>query len=218
MQNVIVYGTTDLAEVLLFHLESDERYNVVACCVDKKYITSDKMGKYPVVAFEDVKELYPPSDYAFFVCIGYTGMNEGRRLVFQRIMAQGYSILTYIHPSALVQTQEIGEGCLVFENVTIGPYCEIGCGNIFYPCSHLAHHSTVGDFNFFAISSSIAGHVKVGNQCFFGNNSTTRDKIIIADKTLLGAGGYLAVNSNEGDVYVPARSVKLEKKSNEVNM
>ena len=183
-------------------------------CVDKKYLNGlcrkEYLQKYSIVPFEDIEKAYPKEKYAFFICVGYTNMNAGRERVYHRIKEKGYQILTYIHPTALVQTDHIDEGCLLFENVTIGPFCTIGLCNVFYPCSHLAHHSQVGDFNFFAISCSIAGHVIVRDSCFFGNNCTTKNGIIIANKTLLGAGAYLDRSTNEREVIVPFKSYKLE--------
>ena len=142
-------------------------------------------------------------------------MNEGRKQTFKKIKEKGYDILTFIHPTALVQTESIGEGNLFFENVTIGAYCTIGEGNIFYPCSHVAHHTTIGNYNFMAISCSIAGHVKIENQCFLGNHSTTKNGVCIADKTLVGAGAYISKNTSENNVIVPVRAVVLENKLSE---
>ena len=218
VKRVLIFGMTDLAELLIFHLGRSLDYSISAITAEKKYISIDKMGgglfrKYPIISFENIEEEYPPRQYSFFVCIGYNKMNEGRRRVFKLIQDKGYDILTYIHPTALVQTERIGQGNLFFENVTIGPYCTIGSGNIFYPCSHVAHHTDVGNYNFMAISCSIAGHVKIGNQCFMGNNSSTKNGISIADKTLIGAGAYLEKDSEVGDVIVPVRSVKIDRDS-----
>lgn len=163
-----------------------------------------------MVYFENLENMFPPSQYSVFICIGYSNMNAGRKDAYQRIIEKGYQVSTYIHPTALVQTEDIGEGCLVFENVTIGAYCSVGVGNIFYPCSHVAHHTHIGDFNFFAVSCSVAGHVTVRNQCFLGNNCTTKNGIVLMDKTLVGASAYLAWDTAIGDVVVPPRSFKLE--------
>ncbi len=216
MQNVIIFGITDLSEVLIYHLERDTRYRIAAITADKEYIREHSrggvLGQYPIIPFELIEEKYSQNEYAFFICVGYSKMNEGRKSIYRRIIEKGYQVLTYVHPMALVQTEQIGDGCLFFENVTIGSYCSVGSCNIFYPCSHIAHHTRIGDFNFFAISCSIAGYVEIANQCFFGNNSTTRDKIKISDKTLIGANAYLDHNSKEGSVIVPNRSVLLENK------
>ena len=221
MKEVIIFGITDLAEVLAYNLENDEQYKIAAITVDKRYLKNPQGGvlqKYPCVPFETIEQEYPNEKYEFFICVGYSHMNEGRKSAYQRIKEKGYRVLTYIHPTALVQTHELGEGNLVFENVTIGSFCSVGVCNIFYPCSHVAHHTEVGDYNFFAISCSVAGHVQIGNQCFIGNNSSTRDKISISDKTLIGAGAYMACSTEPGDVFVPERSVKLAKKSDQIEL
>ena len=136
-------------------------------------------------------------------------MNNTRKRLFKLIKEKGYSITNYIHSTALVLSKDIGEGSLIFENVVIGRFAKIGIGNIFYPCSLFAHHSTAGDFNFFAIASSVAGNVTIGNNCFIGNNATTKDSIKISDYTLIGAGSYIAINTEPYGVYVPAKSIKL---------
>lgn len=219
MKEVLIFGITDLAEVLAYNLENDKQYKIAAITVDKEYLINplgEILRKYPCVPFETVEQYYPNDKYDFFICVGYSHMNEGRRETYQRIKEKGYRVLTYIHPTALILTNDVGEGNIIFENVTIGSFCSIGICNIFYPCSHIAHHTKVGDYNFFAISCSVAGHVQIGNQCFVGNNSTTRDKISISDKTLIGAGAYLSCCTEKGDVFVPERSVKLMKKADEV--
>ncbi len=224
MQKVIVFGITDLAEVMVYHLEHDSRYSISAITADREYLkskTSDVfetsslvINKYPVIPFERIKQMYPTDEYGIFLCVGYSNMNLGRKKTYLRIKEYGYNVLSYYHPTSLIQSEEIGEGSLFFENTTVGPYCKVGRCNIFYPCSHLAHHSKAGDYNFFAISCSIAGHVTIGNNCFFGNNSTTKNGINIADKTLCGAGTYLSQDTLEEEVFVPTRSLKLcERKS-----
>ncbi len=223
MENVIIFGTTDLAEVLIYHIQNDDRYSISAITVDGDYINKTKgdikerkiLSNYPLVPFEDIVETYPPDKYSIFICIGYNNMNAGRKNVYDRIKSKGYKVLTYYHPSALVQSTDVGDGSLFFENVVVGPFCKIGICNIFYPNAMLAHHSVAGNFNYFCSACMVAGNVFIGNNCFFGINSTIKDGIKIADKTLVGAGTYLPHDSEKGGVYVPARSIKLEGKTSD---
>lgn len=46
VKNVIVFGMTDLAEVLADHLEQDERYKIAAVTGDKKYLSKVNSGGY----------------------------------------------------------------------------------------------------------------------------------------------------------------------------
>lgn len=167
----------------------------------------------PVVPFEKIESVYPPDTYDMMFAIGYKRMNTVRKSRMEAAIAKGYRIASYIHPSALIQTNDIGIGNLIFENVTIGDKVHIGDGNIFYPVAHIAHDTSIGNYNFFTVSSVVAGNVEIGNCCVFGANSTIKNGICIADSTLVGAGAYISANTEEGSVYVPQRSFKLEGKS-----
>ena len=86
MQKVIIFGITDLAEVLIDHLERDDKmYEVSAITVDRRFLPTSRPDQrggekiYPLVPFEEIEEVFSPDEYAFFICIGYKNMNEGRR-------------------------------------------------------------------------------------------------------------------------------------------
>lgn len=139
-------------------------------------------------------------------------MNAVRKRIFREVRTKGYQIMSYIHPSATVLTENIGEGTIIMERALIGPFVHMGVGNIFYPDAHVAHDSTIGDFNFFSVSCAVAGHVRIGNNCFLGNNCTIKNGIALRDYTLVGAGAYISKDSEPFSVYVPARSARLEGK------
>ncbi len=203
----IIFGVTDLADVLFFELQQ-RGIEVDAFCVNRQFKEEENHCGLQVVTYE---ELDTKDDIGIYICVGYHSMNQARAKIYQDLKRKKVKILSFIHESAIVMTNQIGEGCLIFENAVIGPYTKIGNANIFYPKSMVSHHSIVGDFNFFAISSSVAGRVVVKNYCFIGNNATTKDKIEIADYTLVGAGAYVKEDTKEKTCIVPAESVVLEK-------
>ena len=214
MKNVIVFGTNQFSELLTWHLEKEQNTVIAAYTVDGDYIGEDSMYKgKPVVPFEKVEELYPPEQYGIYICVGYNNMNQVRERVFVQAKEKGYHILSYVHPTATVLTDDFGEGNIIMERALIGAFVKVGSGNVFWPDTHVAHHTVIGDFNFFTISSAVAGNIIIGNNCFFGNNCTIRDGIAIANYTLVGAGCYLSESTEPYSVYVPARSVQLEGKS-----
>lgn len=206
----IIFGITDLAEVLFYELNR-EGIDIDAFCVNEKYLKATQhMGK-PVLAYEQLRSYYNTNEeIGIYLCIGYNKMNERRKVLFGEMKDVGYKILSFVHSTALVMADKIGEGCLIFEQAVIGPYTKIGDANIFYPKSMIAHHSMVGNYNFFAISCSVAGHVTVKNNCFIGNNASTKDGICIDDYTLVGAGAYLTIDSKPYQCIVPARSEVLD--------
>lgn len=205
----LIFGLTDLADILYYHLKA-EGTEISAFVINKDLVKERSHMGIPVVEFEKIRDLYPPSLYGIYLCVGYKEMNYRREAIFNELKKWGYQCLIYIHPSAVIMSKKIGEGCIILENVTVSPYTILGKCNILYPHVLIAHHTEIGDFNFFAVSCSVAGHVKIACHCFFGNNSTTKEKIKIADSVLVGASAYVNKDLSEEQVIVPPHSVLLE--------
>ncbi len=211
-EKTFIFGITDLAEILLYHLLNDE-IRIDGFMVHQNYKHEDFFHGFPVYEYELTEKNFPGCNISVYVCIGYSHMNYYRRRLFQDMRKKNYHIKTYIHKSANVFTKEIGEGNLILECAYIGMYARIGDGNIFYPKCVVAHHASVGSFNYFSIACSIAGKVMIGNENFFGNNAATKDKIKIANRILVGAGAYVDRNLKDNQVIVPQKSIVLTDKN-----
>lgn len=217
--DVIIFGINQFAGDLYYYLKSEGKYNVCGFTVDKDYCTINEYQGLPVVPFEEVQKIFPSSKYGIFICVGYNNMNMVREKKFKQAKEKGYKIMSFIHSTAIILTNDIGEGNIILEGVTIGMKCSIGCGNVFWGNAHIAHHTIVGNFNFFTISVAIAGNIIIKNNCFFGNNCTIKNGVEIDSYTLVGAGAYISHNTVKYGVYVPQRTVKLENKlSTEINL
>ena len=188
-------------------------------CTGGGYIVDDAyINKFPhlknVISWEDFVGSINPNECEIYIAIGYNHMNAIREEIYTRVKNAGYKIGTFVHKSAVVSDKSIiGEGCLIFENATIQPYVECGVCNIFWSNVNICHHTIIGNFNFFAASSAVLGRIQIGNNCFIGCNSTIKNEIEIGSRTLIGAGTYCSKNTNEDEVIVSVRSVKLDKKS-----
>ena len=215
MKSIIV-GTTDLAKLLYFHIQKTNAAEVAAFSVNTAYLNGSEFLDKPFVALENIEENYNPQDFGIFVAVGYNNMNLGRKKIFDELKTKGYKIESFIHPMTNIETQDLGEGNIIFQNVLIDAFCEVGNGNIFYANSMLAHHSVVGNFNFFSVHACVCGNVKIGDFCFFGANCVVRNSVCVENKTLIGASAYLDKDSIEDEVIVPPRSEVLCKKSSEL--
>lgn len=212
MRKAIILGAGQFAEEVYCYLLQDQTVQIEGFAVEGAFRQEDKLCGLPLVDFEAVEAVYPSAEYGIYICIGYVGMNTVRERMFEAVRAKGYEIFSYCHPSSVVNATIMGAGTIILANVTIGPWCEIGEGNIFWDNSILAHNAKVGNFNYFTVSASLAGRVTIGNNCVFGNNCTVRDGVKISDRTLVGAGCYVSQDTQADGVYVPARSVYLEDK------
>ena len=54
---IIIFGTNDIARLAKFYFDNDSSNNVVAFCVDSKYLVDDKVENLPVTSFEEVENL-----------------------------------------------------------------------------------------------------------------------------------------------------------------
>ena len=221
MKDIVIFGNTQLADQIIDDINEGGENRIKAVTVEKSFIPtdSDSFKGIPIYPFEDIEKYITVTEHEFIVCVGYTQMNNIRKKIYSEIKKKGYGITGYIHSSATVLSKNIGVGTLIFEKAVIGRNVSLGEGNIIYPCALIAHHTVVGDYNFFAISSSVAGNVIVGNNCFIGNNASTKNGITIADYTLVGAGSYIAEDTQSYGVYVPPKSVLLaQKKSTDFSL
>lgn len=222
MKKVIIFGVGENAQLLKYYLEHDEKYKdeytVLAFTLDSKYIESSSFLGLPLVEFERIEEVYPPSEYYLFIALGYTKMNSLREEKYLEGKKKGYKYINYISSKATVNYQEIGENNMIVDNNVIQPFVKIGNNNVFMGGGLIGHHSIIGNNCFFAGGANIAGKCIVEDNCFIGINSSIRDNITLKYKTLIGGGIYLNQSSDEYGVYVSNFCVKLSKKSTEIKI
>lgn len=215
MKKVIIFGTTDFAEVVNYYLSNDSNYEVVSFILDREYIKKEKFCGLPVNEFENIEKIFPPSKYSMFIAIGYNKMNKIREQKYIEAKNKGYQLITYIAPNvSLYDNVVIGDNCFIFEDNTLQPFSEIGNNTILWSGNHLGHHSKIGNNCFITSHVVIAGRVKVGNNTFIGINSTIRDNITIGKENMIGAGSLILKSTEDYSVYSPEETVKSRVPSN----
>ena len=218
VKKVIIFGISDFAYQVFRYIERDKQFDVCAFTVDRNYYSCSEFRGLPVVPFDELHNKYPCDQYSMLICIGYKQMNGIRLDTFHRVKERGYPIVEYRHESAVILSDDIGEGNFFFEGVVIGPGCKIGRSNIIFAQSNVAHDCVIGSFNFISSLVAIAGHVTIKDSCFFGTNSAIRDSVTISSHTLVGAAAYIRKNTNEFDVYAAPQSILLKKKSYDIQL
>ena len=218
MEKVIIFGEGAIQEVALFYLQRDERYDVVAFTADEEYITKDQYLNLPIVPFRDIEKLYSPTEYKMFIPLGYRRNNHLRAEKYYEAKKKGYSFITYISPKAIYYGTPVGENCFIFEDNVIQPFTQIGDNTIMWTGSVLAHHSAIGNHCFIASRVAISGGTKIEDYTFIGINATIGNGITIAKDNLIGAGSVIVKDTKENEVYVPNRSILLDKKNYEITL
>jgi len=219
MAKLIIFGTGDSARLAYYYFTRDSEHEIVAFVVDHKYRNSDSFFDLPLVDFESVAALYPPSDYKLFVAVGYNRMNKVRAQKYTQAKEMGYELVSYISSRCtFLSDHPVGDNCFILEDNTIQPYVRIGNNVTMWSGNHIGHDSVIDDHCFLASHIVVSGHVHINPYCFLGVNATLRNSITIAQECLIGAGAIIMSDTVEKGVYVPRRAELLAKKSDEVEI
>ena len=209
MSNIVIFGTGQIAQAVAVYLDRDSTHEVAAFVIDAAYRNGQGrcMGR-PVHDWESLERDFRPEDGLLFGPVSYRGLNQFRKARFDEGKRRGYRFLTYIHPSAHVYTDEIGENCLILEQNVIQPFARIGDNVVIWSNNHIGHHTMIGDHCFVTSQVGIAGNCRVGEACFFGGQSGLIDNRSVGAGCIIGAGATVLTDLADGD-YVQAAHPRI---------
>ncbi len=208
---LVIFGTSDIAQLAHFYFSKDSEYEVVAFTVDAAYRTETAFCNLPVIAFEEVAKQYSPEQYEIFIALSYSKLNVVRKEKYLAAKAMGYRIASFISSHATVLNEgRIGENCFILEDNTIQPFVTIGNNVTLWSGNHIGHHSTIKDHCFIASHVVVSGGVEVGEQCFIGVNAALRDHIKIGERCVIGAGALLLGDAEPEGVYIGTATVRAK--------
>jgi sugar O-acyltransferase (sialic acid O-acetyltransferase NeuD family) len=219
MAKLILFGTGDIAQIANYYFDIDSEHEVAAFTVDKQYLKSDSFENKPLVAFEEITKKFPPKEFKMFIAMSYAKMNKVRAEKFQQAQSLGYELVSYVSSRCSYLSQfKPGANCFIFEDNTIQPFVKIGNNVTLWSGNHIGHHSEIHDDNFVSSHVVLSGHCVIESNCFIGVNATIAHRVRIARETLVGAGAIITKDTVEKGVYVPAKSMLLDKKSDEIKL
>jgi len=216
MSRVIIFGIQDFASLAHYYLKNDSPHEVVAFCVHRDFLPSERRFEgLPVVPFEEVQDAYPPGDCAFFAPLSHRKMNSLRAQVYGQIKQKGYPLISYVSSKATVFMPElIGENCFILEDNTLQPFTTIGNNVVLWSGNHIGHHGAIKDHVLFTSHVVLSGHCTVEPYSFFGVNATIRDRLRIAEGTLVAMGACITSDTEAWGVYKgnPAKKASVSSK------
>lgn len=137
----------------------------------------------------------PQGNEVLVIAIGKT---SSRRNIFEDIKSRGLALLTYVHSSALVMSEEIlGEGTVVCPNSIINVGAKLGDNvavNVF--CS-VGHGATIGSHSVLSPYCAISGDSTLGMCGFMGTRATLFPGVVLGDGCIVDA--HSAVRQSVGD-------------------
>lgn len=140
----------------------------------------------------------------FFVAIGNSATRERIQC---ELAAAGASIVTLIHPSAVVAGGAvIGRGTMIAAGAIICVDTVIGDGVIVNTAASVDHDCVVGDFSHVSVGSHVCGTVQIGKRTWIGAGATVINNVNVGDDCMIGAGAVVVRNITDSGLYkgVPA--------------
>jgi sugar O-acyltransferase (sialic acid O-acetyltransferase NeuD family) len=166
--------------------------------VDDKY--ANEVSK-PISTFD-------PEIYQMMVAVADSKEREN----IVKKLPQNTSYFTFVHPTALLMSEDIeigigsfiGAYSILTTNITIGNHTILNRGN------HIGHDSKIGDFFSAMPGAIVSGNVVIGTNVYMGNNSSIREKITVGSNAIIGANAAVVKNIITGGTYVgvPAKFKK----------
>lgn len=134
-----------------------------------------------------------------------------RRILVERLVAEGRRLVTLVHPSAVVaRSAELEPGCVIFPNVVIGARTRIGTGTIVNRGALIGHHTQIGSGCFVGPGANVAGGVVIGDDAYLAMGSIVRDDRRVGPGAIVGAGAVVVDDVAAGTTVIglPARPVE----------
>ena len=216
---MIIFGAHRMAEMIGFYFQHDSDYDVVAYCVNEEYRDQDSFCGLPLVAFENVEEIYSPKEHEMFVALSYGDLNRIREHKYHEAKDKGYNLTTYIHSSAVVAPGVVsGDNCCILENCVVQVGVTLANNIILWSKVCLGHHAEVRDNCFISINSSIGAEVIVGKNTFIGMDVSTRPRIAIGEYNVIGMRSLILEHTEDYKVYTHKSNWPLEIDSRDFNV
>ncbi len=216
MKKIIIFGTGGFARIIYLYLKREPSFDIIAFTANEWAIKEKKLFELPVIPFEKIETVYPPSEFQMFIAVGYSDMNKKRAKIFAEAKTKGYELVSYVHPTTIVGDEfKMGENCFIFENNVIQPFVQLGNDVIIWTGNVISHHTIIRDHCFIVSHVAIAGNVTIEPYCFLGINSSIRNGIKIGRECVIGAGSVILEDTKEKEVYT-THSIKLDITSDEL--
>jgi sugar O-acyltransferase (sialic acid O-acetyltransferase NeuD family) len=203
-QQIIIFGTGELAEVADFYFTHDSDYEVVGFTVDEAHLANTAFRGRPVVPFERMTDAFPADKFGLFVAVGYSKLNAARAEKVAIAQSKSYRLASYLSSRASVFPGfELKHNCFILEDNTIQPFVRVGANVTLWSGNHIGHHAVIEDDVFVASHVVVSGGVRIGQGSFIGVNATLRDHVTIGRKCVIGAGALVLEDQPDFAVVAP---------------
>jgi sugar O-acyltransferase (sialic acid O-acetyltransferase NeuD family) len=136
------------------------------------------------------------------------GDNRARRILTERLVANGERLATAIHPfSSIASSATIGEGSMISAGALVLPRATIGRGVLLNTKSSVDHDTVIGDFAHVSAGATVGAKVHIGDETMIALGASVASGMRVGARTIIGAGAVVVRDIGDDVVAfgVPAR-------------
>lgn len=205
---LVIYGNGQMARMFLHFAR--RICPVTAFTVDRECIEAPEYLGVPVVPFDDIAAVAPPTGHCMIIAVGFARMNRLRAERYRDARRMGYRCPSFVDPSVILHEDvQFGDNNVVLDHVAIHPGTRLGDSNFVCSNSTIGHGCRLGDNCWINSGVSVAGEVSLGDNCFLGVGATLGDNIALAERSFVGANALLARNTVAGEVVIAAQGERF---------
>lgn len=200
MEKLFIMGAGQNAEVVHYYFTKAAHANIVGFVVDGEFLNEDSLFGLPVVDPDKAKKMWPPTEVGAFCAFSSRNQNRDRFEGVQRLTSWGYSLASFLHPSAHAYDGFVlQENVLILENNILQYGSTVGRNTFIWSSNHIGHHTRIDENVFIASEVVVSGDVSIGAFSFLGVNSTVTDGVNLAESTFVSAMGLVSRDTHPGE-------------------
>jgi sugar O-acyltransferase (sialic acid O-acetyltransferase NeuD family) len=208
-RKIIVYGGGGHAKVVIDIIERMGIYEIEGIIDDNPHLKGGTLLGYFIIGDkETLPTIFNKGIRDGIVAIGENG---SRMRISQLLKDLGFSLITAIHPTAIIgKGVKIASGTVVMANVVVNVDAKVGDGVILNTGCIVEHDVDLGEYVHISPGVRLAGNVRVGRLSHIGIGASVIQGVHIGAAVVVGAGSVVHkdVPQNVTVMGIPARIVK----------
>ena len=169
-------------------IEMDGRF-AIRGIVDEKEALDPTLMDYPLLGREDDLSNLSKSYHNFLVTIGQIKSPEPRIRLFTYLKQLGMTLPIVVSPLAHVSRLAVlGEGTIIMHHALVNAGASVGRNCIINTKALIEHDAVIEDHCHISTAAVVNGGAKVQCCSFIGSNAVLREHIVVAEKSIVGAG------------------------------
>ncbi len=150
---------------------------------------SGMFKNYKMFPYWQFREIYSPKAVQVQIALGEV---KSRKIVAEKVLNDGYSLATLIHPRAVLgENVKIGSGCQIKMGAILHDSVVLGDGCWVQAYANIGYGSQIEPFCMMGAKTSLGANCYIGTTSFMGMHSSIRDNIVIGTNVIVSMGASI---------------------------